>query len=302
MSGEYPKRALRIMAELEKQGIDYDFAYNDTISVTLSSQRAEAKINGKDVRDYTHIIFGGHHLHSQKDYELKRLVVEVIDRHNANNPTPIKVQNARFVKNMPFYSKLYMAKLCLDHGLPFLATFYDKSGNYKRADNPIPYPLIVKHIDGRNEVVTIDGKRKIKKNVFKVDNLEGWNQERLASKDLSKYFIQEFTDAGEDFRFFVVKGEVIGGWKRVAGNSFMTVNRNDGSTYFYENNPEQRVKDICKKAADSWGVDFMALDFIYKDGEPHILEFSMHPGLNAYESKCEGGEPANIAEAIIHAF
>ena len=46
----------------------------------------------------------------------------------------------------------------------------------------------------------------------------------------------------------------------------------------------------------------MALDFMYKDDKPYILEFSMHPGFNAYETKCEDGEPIDVADAIIASF
>ncbi|WKZ31427.1 MAG: hypothetical protein QY318_01490 [Candidatus Dojkabacteria bacterium] len=304
MSGEYPKRAIRIMEELEKAGLPYDFAYNDQISISLNKSELQIKVNGKDVREYTHIIFGGHHLHSQRDYEIKRLIVDVVDEHNqdSGNSEPIRVQNSRFIKRMTFYSKLHMAKICADYGLPFLATYYDRSGKYQQSNLPFPYPLIAKHVDGRNDLVMIDGEKKVKKNVYKLDNENGWKQDRLATKSPALFFIQEFADSGEDFRYFVSKGEVIGGWKRVAGDSFMTVNRKEGARYFYANEPDKKIRDICKAAADGWGVDFMALDFMYKDGEPHILEFSMNPGFDAYEKKCEDGEPTNIAEAIVKSF
>ena len=48
-------------------------------------------------------------------------------------------------------------------------------------------------------------------------------------------------------------------------------------------------------------ADFMAVDFMYIHGKPHIQEISFHPGYKAYENKIEG-EPVNIAEAIVTAF
>lgn len=303
ISGEYPKRALRIIEEFEKANLPYDIIYSNDIKLYFAGDTLEISVAGKDILKYSHIIFGGHHLHRQSDYEIKRIIVEHVEAYNvANKDNPIRIQNAKFIKKMAFYSKLYMTKMCLDADLPYLASYYDRSGGYKDEAPPFPYPMIVKHQRGVNEIAMIDGKRRVKKNVFKVDNESDWGQDRLVSKRLSNFFIQEFADSGEDFRFFVSKGRIVGGWKRVAGDTFMTVNRREGSQYLYENDPAKEIHDICQRATDAWGVDFMALDFIYKDGKPYILEYSMHPGFDAYENKCEGGEPANIAKAIIESF
>lgn len=298
---KHPKRALRLMQEMDDLGISYDFAHNDKITIDFRDGETSIKINGTPITEYTHIIFGGHH--TRKDYEIKKLIVDYTEQYSIQNPTqPIKVQNSRFMQKMDYYSKLGMTKLCVEHGLPTLHTYFDTAGNYTTEDNPMPYPLITKHFVGRNDIVEVDGKRKVKKTVFKVDSTDDWDQDRLRDKNLKNYFIQEFTDVGEDLRIFVSNGKVIGGWKRVAGDSFITVNQRLGSRYIYYNDPEHEIVDVCEAASKAWGVDFMALDFIYKDGQPMILEFSMHPGFSAYETKCEDGEPVNIAKAILESF
>lgn len=306
-SDKIPDRAMRITEEFEKADLPYDFAYNTSISITYESGEINIKVNGKDILDYSHIIFGGHQLNSLIDYEIKRTIVEHVFQYNQAHSddadfSPIRVQNGNFILNMPFYSKLQMAKLCIDAGLPFLATYYDREGSYKDGQSPFNYPIITKHVQGINDLVMIDGEKKVKKNVFLVDKESGWQEGRLAKKNLSNFFVQEFADSGEDFRYFVSLGKVVGGWKRVAGESHITVNRKMGAKYFYDNNPSDEIKQICATAADKWQADFMALDFMYNDGKPYILEFSMHPGFKAYETKCEDGEPINVANTIVSSF
>lgn len=296
---QYPKKVERIIDEFNELGYKYDFAYFDQIEISFNYNKVEVMANGKDITQYTHILFGGHI--TRREYELKWIIVDLIDRYNAqNNSSKILVQNSKFIKKMPHYSKIMMAKICIDYGLPHLNTYYNSNGNYKDGQNPFGYPIIAKHYIGKNDIVKDKGEEKIKKNVFKLDKVADWSQERLRNKDLKNFFIQEFSDVGEDIRTFVSKGKVVGGWKRVAGTGFMTVTK--GSTYIYYNNPSSDIVEICEKAATAWESDFMALDFIYKKGEPYILEFSMHPGFNAYENKCIEGEPVNIARTILDSF
>ena len=65
------------------------------------------------------------------------------------------------------------------------------------------------------------------------------------------------------------------------------------------NNPEPEVVEIAERFANILEADFIAVDFMYKDGKPYVQEFSFHPGFKAYETKIEDGEPINVADAII---
>ena len=49
----------------------------------------------------------------------------------------------------------------------------------------------------------------------------------------------------------------------------------------------------------------MAIDVIYKDNKPYVLEVNMNPGFKAYEKKIEpkdGYEIINIAKEMILSF
>ena len=145
----------------------------------------------------------------------------------------------------------------------------------------------------------MDGKEKIKKNVYKIDNEKGYKQEFLKDKDLGHFFIQEFSPIAIDIRIFVKNGKVIGGWKRTAQEGFKTIIRGKYEMY---NKPTKDIKKMAQKVAKVFKADFIAVDFMAdKNNKLLLQEMSLHPGFKAYEQKIEG-EPVNIAKAIIEAF
>lgn len=306
---EWPNRAMRMIEEFEAANLDFAIAYNDSFEIDFTDGETIIRFDGHDLRDFTHIFFGGHRSETRWDYEIKVIVATYCKTYNkAHVDAPIHLQNQEFILKMPYYDKLHMAFLCMQHGIPHLNTYYRRDGNYsENIENYGGYPTIAKHVWGVNDRVEIDGKNMVKKNVFKIDDADEWQQARLADKRLSQFFTQQFSQAGEDYRIFVSKGKVVGGWKRISlDDSFMTV----GGERKYElyNNPAPEILEICEKASNAWGVDFMALDFIYAGNQPVVLEFSMHPGFKAYETKTEAPEsdteqkPINVAKTIIESF
>ena len=298
--GKYPTADMRIMEELDKKNIPYHFAYNDELEFIFQDGETIIKANGKDITEFTHIIFRGHSLHNSRQYEFKRFIIDHIDQYNRDNPgQKILVQNASAIKNMPYYNKISMAMVCSQNDIPFFNTYFSTDGEYtKDREHLKEYPLIIKEYAGVNRLQMIDGKEKIKKNVYKLEKDEDLEQEFLKEKDLKDFFIQEFSPAGKDMRLFVSLGKVVGGWVREANDGFMTVSKGNYSMY---NNPEPEVKDIAEKFASILEADFMAVDFMFIGDKPYIQEISLHPGFKAYETKIEG-EPINVAEVIINSF
>jgi glutathione synthase/RimK-type ligase-like ATP-grasp enzyme len=292
--GEYPTADVRIMEELDKKGIPYDFAYSDTIEFAFIDGKTHILVNGKDLKEYTHIILRGHRLDRPKEYETKRYIVDYAEQHS------IKVLNAKAIKLFPYYNKIAMAMICSKHNIPYFNTYFRTDGDYKtERDFLNEYPLICKEYAGANRLQVINGKEKVKKNVYKIDDENGYEQEFLKEKDLRNFFIQEFSPKGMDMRIFVKKGKVIGGWKRYAKNDFMTVSKGEYEMY---NKPDKDIKKTAEKVAKIFKADFIAVDFMEdKDGNMLLQEISLHPGFKAYETKIEG-KPINIAEAIITAF
>lgn len=299
--GDIPTASARLLEELSKKNLPGDFAYNDQLEFLFLDGKVAIKANGKDITDYSHIIFRGHALHNDKEYHFKRYIIEYIEQYNEEHPEKkILVQNSEAIKRFPYYNKIAIAMLCAQNNIPHFNTYFRTDGDYSQAREMLnQYPLIIKEYSGVNRVEIIDGKEKIKKNVFKLDNLEDYKQEGLNGQDLSNFFLQEFSDAGEDYRIFVKLGKVIAGWKRIASESFMTVSK---GIYEMYNEPNDEIRNIAEKMATILDADFMAVDFMNINGKPYIQEIGFHPGYKAYETKIEKGEPVNIAEAIVTAF
>ena len=297
---EIPTASVRILEELKKKDIPTDFVYNDEIEILFTEGSTQIKAKGIDVKEYTHIIFRGHALHNDRQYALKRYIIDYIEQHNSDNPEKkVLVQNSKAIKKLPYYNKVAISLLCSQYNLPYFQTYYRTDGKYLEPRDMLKeYPLILKEYSGINRVELIDGEEKIKKNVYKIEKDEDFEQEGLKGQNLGDFFLQEFSDTAEDYRVFVKLGKVIGGWKRSASKGFMTVNK---GIYEMYNEPDQEMKEIAEKMASILEADFIAVDFMYMNGKPCIQEISLHPGFKAYETKIKG-TPVNIAEAIITAF
>ncbi len=300
-SKKHTTATLRIMEELGKKNVDFDFLLMDDIEIIFQNSKLKILGNGIDLSSYSHILFRGHSLGNHKEYETKRLVIDYIEQTNypEGEKKPL-IQNAQSYKVMPYYNKIWMAHICSQNNIPYFDSYYRLDGNYTvKRDFLEKFPLIIKEYHGENDIRIIDGEEKIKKNVYKIDKPEDYKQEFLNEKDFKNYFIQEYCDTGEDMRIFLSKGKVVGGWKRKARKGFMTVSQGEYTMY---NNPSQEIKELAQKTAKAFKADFIAADFMFKQDKPYLQEISLNPGFKAYEEKAVGDEPANIAKYIIESF
>jgi len=298
--GEIPTGSARLIEELESRNIEYGFVYNDQLELLFENGETQILANGINITEYSNIIFRGHSLDNEMEYQYKRHIIDHIDEHNNKDPeNKVLVQNSEAIKNFPYYNKIAIAVFCSKNGIPHFNTYFKTDGNYLSDREMLKeYPLIIKEYRGKNRLEIINGKEKIKKNVFKLNDSEELEQEGLVGQDLKEFFIQEFSDQAEDYRLFLKLGKVIGGWKRKASSGFMTVSK---GIYEMYNNPDDEMRLLAEKVSALLEADFIAIDFMYIRSKPHVQEFSFHPGYKAYETKIEG-TPVNIAEAIITAF
>ncbi|MCD4756059.1 hypothetical protein K8R20_00340 [bacterium] len=299
--GKYPTAVKRLIEELDKKDIPNDFVYNDQIEFFLLDGETHLKFAGSDIKEYSHIILRGHNLHCPREYQMKRLIVDWTDQYNSSHPeNKILVSNSNAIRKLPYYNKIYTAQIFATHNIPYFDTYYSTSGDYTENREIFnTYPLIIKEYAGVNRIDKKFGKKKVKKNVYKLDSKEDLNQKYLRKQNHKDFFLQEFSTNPEDVRIFVKFGKVIGGWKRKATEGFMTVSH--GSYHMY-NQPNEEITQIAEKVAKIFDADFIAVDFMFKDDKPYIQEISLHPGFKAYETKITDGEPVNIADAMITAF
>lgn len=291
---------VRFMEELDKKSIPYTIGYFDELEFEFLNGETVIKIQGGDIKKYTHILLRGHDLHNDMQYHYKRYIVDYIDQHNLNTPEEkILVQNSNSIKKLPYYNKIALAQFCLTNNIPYFNTYFRPDGNYSAHRDVLnAFPLIIKDYTGANRLEIIDGEEKVKKNVFKIDSEDGYRQEYLKDLDHSRLFIQEFSDSGEDMRIFVKLGKVVAGWRRKAANSFMTVSKGE---YLKYDKPNKEIVKFSENVAQILEADFIAVDIMMMKNKPLLQEISLHPGFKAYETKT-GDKSVNIAESIITAF
>lgn len=292
----------RLQETLDKKEIPHDFCHYDEL--TLHNSRENNKdsfkiyAKEKELKEYSHVIFRGHRSHYE--YMIKYFVTMYAKEHN------IYVQNAKFIQKFPYYNKLYQMAFFAQNDLPYLESFYSIDGHYdqkKFALKKLTFPLIYKHTEGKYKTKEVDGKKKLKKHVYLVNNekelkevIEKWDkpEEKFISKD-SQFFLQKFTGIGEDYRAIMIGGKFFSGWKRVATEGFLTVNKGEYSLY---EDPDPEFLKLAQKAADTLEADYCALDIIYSECKPYILEVNMEPGFKSFETKIEEAD-VDVAEAII---
>ncbi len=241
---ELPYATLRIIQEFEKKNLDFDFAYFDQIEIFFNDSKLQIRVNGQDPANYSHILFRGHSLGEKTHYETKALITNYIEHTNAlKSEGATIVQNAQAIKSTPYYNKIWMAWVCSKNNIPFFESYYRVDGDYTvERDILSKYPLIIKHYAGENDMRKVNNEEKIKKNVFKLENIKELEQKHLKGKNLKEFFIQEFSDEGEDMRIFVSKNKIIGGWRRKAKKGFMTVSQGEYTIY---NNPSPEITDLA---------------------------------------------------------
>jgi len=66
ITGKISTASRRLIQELEKKNYSYDFAYNDELEFILKNGDLTIKAAGKDITEYSHIIFRGHCLSNEK--------------------------------------------------------------------------------------------------------------------------------------------------------------------------------------------------------------------------------------------
>ena len=173
--------SLRLKEELNKKNIPCDIAYYDQLEFMFLNSSTQILIDGIDIKEYSNIIFRGHSLHNEKEYQYKRYIIDYIDQHNQNNPEKkVLIQNSKAIKNFPYYNKVAISLLCSKFNLPYFDTYYKVDGNYKIEKKMLDkYPVVAKEYAGANRIES----GKIKKNVFKIDGDNDFDK----IKDIQNY-------------------------------------------------------------------------------------------------------------------
>lgn len=288
----------RLLEELKTRSIECDLANFDDINFFVKEGKFGITIKNNPLTNYTHIILRGHR--TKYEYMMKKYIVDFAEQNS------IKVQNSEFIKVSNFYDKLFQMKLMSENNIPHLDSAYTLDGKYYEKPELlqlIGFPMVYKHTEGENRIEKVGDEDKNKKNVFLANNIEELkalclehdNPEETFINKPAQYFIQKYANIGEDYRAIVIGGKYIGGFKREATQNFITVSKGN---YTPHNNPDPEFVAIAEKTAALFKADFCAMDIIYDNGKPYILEINMNPTFKAQETKVEGAD-VDIAKLII---
>lgn len=312
-NGKLPRRATRITEEFESlrqrsaEDINYSIAYISTVTVGFAGKDVNISITDiegitHNIFDFTHIIFGGHF--NMKEYELKQMIIKECGKRKDGGPL---IQNANLMRRLPYYTKLDMTYLLARTGFPYIDTDYFGENTIRETSFKNRFPIVVKHYAGANDLVQEQGKTMIRKNVFFLSSSDDWSQDRLCEHNPADYIVQPAMPIAEDLRVFVSRHKVIGGWRRRSLSGFLTVGGE--REYVLENSPSPAVRKLSENISKAWEADFIAIDFMFDEqGNPYVLEFSMHPGFWAYENKTSppaddpDQTPVNVARYIVESF
>ncbi len=289
----------RLTDEIKKNDDSSEVVFFKDIVIEFSNSKLNITVNGKNITDFDRILFRGHSLGFPLEYETKRIISDYIDQYNANiTSRNILVQNSQAVKYITYYDKIYIYSLCPQFGIEIADTYYRADPTEAMKHNTFNYPKIIKQYIGVNDLRIIDDKEKIKKNVYLLNSVEDFNQENLKDKDLKEYILQEFINTKEDFRVFVAKGNAVAGFSRKATDGFMTVKGGEYSQIEIT----QEIKEFTEKVAKAFKADFIAVDFMYKNEKPVLIEISLNPGFKAFEQKTNNNQGINLAKIIVETF
>jgi glutathione synthase/RimK-type ligase-like ATP-grasp enzyme len=94
--------------------------------------------------------------------------------------------------------------------------------------------------------------------------------------------LMEYIEAGREFRVHVAFGKSIKLAEKIGGNSIIR-NFSHGSTFMYPNdfNHKKTLRKIARQAVDCLGLDFGAVDIIWRDKKFYVLEVNTSPGLTS---------------------
>lgn len=109
----------------------------------------------------------------------------------------------------------------------------------------------------------------------------GTNEVRDAIEQGCTHFL-EYIEGGREFRCHVAFGKSIKIAEKIGGDSVIR-NFKHGSTFMYPQdfNHKKTLRNLSKKAVMCLGLDFGAVDIIWKDDKWYVLEVNSAPSLTS---------------------
>ena len=106
------------------------------------------------------------------------------------------------------------------------------------------------------------------------------------------YYLQEFLPHdNEDFRLFVVGGEVVSAMRRRGENWKTNIACGAAAEYI---EPDQELSELALKTAEILGADYVGVDILISRDQPYVIEANGIPGWSGLQAVSQ----VNIAEVL----
>lgn len=187
------------------------------------------------------------------------------------------------------HDKFLTTQLLAKSRLPVPKTYLAKTQeSLKNVIKTIGFPVMIKLKSGYGGmgIMYVEDKEAL---ASIIESMETLKQEVL---------IQEFVEnPGEDVRVFVIGGEVIASFKRIAKLDEKRANVTlGGKPVAFE--PSDEIKEIAVKASRALGADICAVDIIEGKDGPVILELNINPGIRGLMEATNMDIPKKLAEYV----
>lgn len=184
------------------------------------------------------------------DFCVIRVIDPTLQAHfNAQNISCFNDYQTSIICNDKSATHIELAKI----GVPAVKTFHFDTS--KLLDPPLPYPFILKSVNGRSG-----------NQVFLIDNYEKFINVQ-ENKINDRFIIQSAdVDMGKDLRVFIIGKEIIAAVLRENKNDFRANFKLGGTAKLYQLNEDEI--NMVKKIINHFNFDLVGIDFlINKEGK-----------------------------------
>jgi len=239
------------------------------------SDKPEILHNGKDLSKYDYVLPRIDSKRAQHGYH----VIRFMDMFDMNKPYSAETVTIA-------HNKFLTLEVLNKANVPIPATYLVNSvESAKKFLKKMDYPLVLKVVGGFGGVGVM---------VFEDSDTAASAMQTMSSLK-QQMIIEEFIEnPGEDYRAFVVSGEIVAAMKRVSKKDEFRAN-------IYMGGKGERVKltddmnDVALEAAAAMNSDIIAIDLIEGKDGPKVIEANINPGLKGIQKATN----INIAKTVI---
>lgn len=263
----------KIIEEGEKLFKEVYFAPVKEITLKLGEKEIEIKHKTKDLTKFDYCLPRIDSKRAQHGYH----IIRAMDIMGMKKPYPAETIHIA-------HNKFTTLEVLQKVGIPVPETYLVGSEDVaKDVFKKTGFPLVIKIVDsfGGQGVILVENQS----SAFSVISTLNFMKQQI--------IIQEFVEnPGEDTRAYIIDGEIIAGYKRIASKDEFRSNLFSGGRAEYTTITGE-MAEVALKAATVVKSDIIAIDMLTSEEGPKVIEVNLNPGL-------KGIQPfKNVAKIIV---